>query len=90
MYMFLKQERPDTEDFVIHKYLAVKEKYVETLHTSKKTKKVFIRHPYKNVCFFAYYQNILGIYNFFPIKNYIFLADEGSPPPPLKVMSAIK
>ena len=36
------------------------------------------------------FQNILSIYNFFPIKNYIFLADEGSPPPPLKVMSAIK
>ena len=42
--MFLRRERPETDDFVRKNISGVKEKY---FHNSKKYLKSFSRHPYK-------------------------------------------
>ena len=77
--MFLKQERPDTDDFVITKYLVVKEKF--SIISGNK-KKVFSKQPYNFLHILAF-QNNLFILIFFPTKAYIFLTDEDfSTPPP--------
>ena len=45
--MFLKRERPETDDFAIKKYQVVHEKYSQ--YFKKCEICVFRRHPYKNI-----------------------------------------
>ena len=73
--MFLKRERPETDDSAINKNLVVKAKY-EMLFTC-------VRHPYKKnqkmslhiLNFAEHSEHFL----FFSTKTYIFLADKGPP-----------
>ena len=80
-YKFLKQERTETDDFAIKKYLVVKEKYFQNFNISLCICMYMSLH---NLSF----QNIPSIFYSFPKKTYIVLADKGFAPPPLTDMSA--
>ena len=86
--MFLKLERPETDDFAIKK-LVVKEKYFVVVSVFQEIMRHFFvsRHPYKNILKMSLhipaFQNIPSIFYFVPKKTYIFLADKGFAPPPL-------
>ena len=74
--MSLKRERPETDDFVITKYLVLKEK-VES----------FSRHPY-NFFFGIFLRFRTFKAFFFPTNNLLFFSTQGfCPPPPLADMS---
>ena len=87
--MFLKLERPETDDFAIKK-LVVKEKYLVVVSVFQEIMRHFF--GYKNILKMSLhipaFQNIPSIFYFVPTKTYIFLADKGFAPPPLMDMSA--
>ena len=81
--MYLKRERPQTDDFAIKK--------ISRFNFSKRNAKFFTsvsRHLYKK--FLKISLHILPkFFNFFPTKTYIFIGEKGfAPPPPLTDMSA--
>ena len=72
--MVLKRERPETDDFVIKKYLVVNEKYYNILRNYSQTPLQKFLNIYLHILAF---QNIPSILYFFPAKTCIFLADKG-------------
>ena len=80
--MFLKRERPETDDFAIKRYLVVKENFLIEISIFEKIMLSVSRHPYKSFlkCLYIFaFQNIQQ-FLYFPLKNLHFLSGQWSLP----------
>ena len=82
----LKRERPETDDFSINKYLAVREKYLVEISIFQEV----LADTLTKIILKMYLQILEFQFQFFsfPTKTYNFLSDKDFVPPPLADASA--
>ena len=74
--MLLKRERPLTDDFVIKKYLVVKEKYLVEISRSAMLGDTLTKIFRKCLCISCVSEHS-EYFKFFPYKNIHFLSGQG-------------